>query len=80
MQTRLVESEGSEGSTQAREYSKQNSQIISDNNIQDTAIWRISLDSSFSDCMCQSTYAKDQIPQPYEEYQDILTRLHESFW
>ena len=35
MQAKLVESEGSEGSTEARDYSKQNSYIRSDNNIQD---------------------------------------------
>ena len=35
MQTKLVESDGSEGSTQARWYSKQNSHVRSDNNIQD---------------------------------------------
>jgi hypothetical protein len=35
MQAKLVESEGSEGSTEARDYSKQNSHVRSDNNIQD---------------------------------------------
>ena len=38
MQTKLVESEGSEsseGSTEGKDYSKQNSYVRSDNNIQD---------------------------------------------
>ena len=38
MLTKLIESEGyvsSEGSTEAKMYSKQNSHVISDNNIQD---------------------------------------------